>query len=354
MTCRHSRPTWQGRRSLDAKFRATSTAWNDVVFACGASPVCVALPQRCLGRDLDLLAGGRRTGISSQDAGLRRSGSTESTGRARWLNSASRGRGAGATGAKTRNARRSPRAALDGQTGRTTLTEQEGATGATGEQPSEEATAIGSGGAGARSERPARHRKAAPRSPGAPPSLLCATTASREASEESCTASCRSCSERDMGRAKTRTRKTAAGGHGQAPREPHGSGKQARAAQAEPGKPHGGRDPKGPRPRPDVRIQSGEGREEPSRICRAPRFQVSNVMLECSLKVTPFSSQRRVRVVSDAVTLFCTSLWSVFAAVSTAVDCSPFSRSATCLMRALQQANVVATLSSRLRVAFDT
>ena len=36
MMNRRSRPTLQGRRSLDAKSHATSSVWSDVAFACGA------------------------------------------------------------------------------------------------------------------------------------------------------------------------------------------------------------------------------------------------------------------------------------------------------------------------------
>ena len=41
---RRRRPTLQGRRNLDAKSHATSNVWSDVGFACGAYPVCNALP----------------------------------------------------------------------------------------------------------------------------------------------------------------------------------------------------------------------------------------------------------------------------------------------------------------------
>ena len=71
--------------------------------------------------------------------------------------------------------------------------------------------------------------------------------------------------------------------------------------------------------------------------------------------VIRFSSQRRVRIVSNALVIFLhifVASWSAFAAVCIAGDCSPFSASSTCLMTALQPANVMAMLSSRLRVAF--
>ena len=70
-----------------------------------------------------------------------------------------------------------------------------------------------------------------------------------------------------------------------------------------------------------------------------------------------FSSQRSVCIVSDALLIFLHILvasWTAFAAFCTAGDCSPFSRSATCLMRALQPASVMAMLLSRLRVAFNS
>ena len=46
MMSRRSRPTLQGKRSLDAKSHATSSVWSDVAFACGACHACDAWPQR--------------------------------------------------------------------------------------------------------------------------------------------------------------------------------------------------------------------------------------------------------------------------------------------------------------------
>ena len=57
MRNRRAWPTLQDGRKLDAKSRATSIVWSTVGLACGACPVCVAVPQRRLRGDLLLPAG---------------------------------------------------------------------------------------------------------------------------------------------------------------------------------------------------------------------------------------------------------------------------------------------------------
>ena len=239
MTYRRSRPTLQGRRSLDAKFHVASSAWIDVAFACGAYPLCVRLASAAPeARPRLARPGGRRTGISSRDAGLGRSG--EHGTHSRGLNRASRGRGAGATVGRRGTLRKSR---------------------------SEEATAIRSGGARARCERPARHRKAAPRLPRAPPRGS-ACHARPRPPEKPAKRAARPASgphqNKDAENGCKRTRTSTSG--------TTRAGKRSRAAQAVPGMPQGRRGPKGSRPRLDVRIQSGgEGREGASRSESAAR-----------------------------------------------------------------------------------
>ena len=89
--------------------------------------------------------------------------------------------------------------------------------------------------------------------------MPCVTTSSSDASEASCTASCRSCSERDMSRGRARPHKTAASRHGHLGDKPERE-HQRKRHQRDRGRPierKPGRAPGGGAPFPNLQSDAG-------------------------------------------------------------------------------------------------